>query len=51
MQELEAALAAEPGLEVTGSWVAGTGLASVVPHAIEAAARIRHLVVNPGADA
>ncbi|GAA1840044.1 protoporphyrinogen/coproporphyrinogen oxidase [Agromyces salentinus] len=51
VRALETAVAAEPGLEVTGSWVAGTGLASVVPHAVEAAARIRHLAVNPAADA
>ncbi|GLU87929.1 protoporphyrinogen oxidase [Agromyces sp. NBRC 114283] len=44
--EFEDALTAEPGIEATGSWVAGTGLASVVPHAIEAAARIRHLAVQ-----
>jgi protoporphyrinogen/coproporphyrinogen III oxidase len=31
------------GLEVTGGWIAGTGLASVIPHAREAAARIRGL--------
>lgn len=31
------------GLEVTGSWLAGTGLASVVPDAREAAERIRGL--------
>lgn len=51
VRALEDALAAEPGIEVTGSWVAGTGLASVVPHAIEAAARLRHLAVGPVADA
>ena len=48
---LEERLAAEPGLEVAGSWVAGTGLASVVPHAIEAAGRIRHLSVQSRGDA
>ncbi|WP_350348166.1 protoporphyrinogen oxidase [Agromyces sp. G08B096] len=42
---VEQAIAAVPGLEVTGSWLAGTGLASVVPHARAAAARIRHLAV------
>jgi oxygen-dependent protoporphyrinogen oxidase len=31
------------GLEVTGSWIAGTGLASVVPDARKAAERIRAL--------
>ncbi len=48
VRELEAVLAAEPGIEATGSWVAGTGLASVIPHALEAARRIRHLAVTPG---
>ncbi|MFB9307913.1 oxygen-dependent protoporphyrinogen oxidase [Agromyces hippuratus] len=48
---LEDALAAEPGIEATGSWVAGTGLASVVPHALEAARRIRHRRVQPDGNA
>jgi protoporphyrinogen/coproporphyrinogen III oxidase len=48
VRSLEDALAAEPGVEATGSWVAGTGLASVIPHALEAARRIRHLAVTPG---
>jgi oxygen-dependent protoporphyrinogen oxidase len=30
---LQARVSATPGLAVTGAWVAGTGLASVVPHA------------------
>ena len=47
VRALEDVLAAEPGIEATGSWVAGTGLASVIPHAIEAAHRIRHLAVTP----
>ncbi len=47
VRALEDVLAAEPGIEATGSWVAGTGLASVIPHAIEAAHRIRHLAVDP----
>jgi len=47
VRALEDVLAAEPGIEATGSWVAGTGLASVIPHALEAARRIRHLAVNP----
>jgi oxygen-dependent protoporphyrinogen oxidase len=34
------------GLEVTGSWLAGTGLASVVPDAGKAAERIRALRWN-----
>ncbi|WP_029145311.1 protoporphyrinogen/coproporphyrinogen oxidase [Microbacterium luticocti] len=36
---VRAAVAGETGLEVTGSWVAGTGLASVVPDATDAGAR------------
>ncbi|SIO05028.1 protoporphyrinogen oxidase [Agromyces cerinus] len=48
---LEDALAAEPGIEATGSWVAGTGLASVVPHALEAARRVRHRRVQPEGNA
>ncbi|MGH3706065.1 MAG: hypothetical protein ACRDT9_15630, partial [Agromyces sp.] len=51
VQALEDALAAEPGIEATGSWVAGTGLASVVPHALEAARRVRHRRVQPDGDA
>lgn len=47
----EDAVAAVAGLEVTGSWVSGTGLASVVPHAKAAAARIRHLAVRGRATA
>jgi len=35
------ALADTPGLEVTGAWLAGTGLASVIPDALAAASRIR----------
>lgn len=50
VRALEDALAAEPGIEATGSWIAGTGLASVVPHAKEAAARIRHLAVQERED-
>lgn len=46
VRAVEEAVAAIPGLEVTGSWLSGTGLASVVPHAKEAAARIRHLAVR-----
>ncbi|HSP75491.1 MAG TPA: protoporphyrinogen oxidase [Cryobacterium sp.] len=35
-------VAATPGLELTGAWLAGTGLASVIPDAVAAAARTRH---------
>lgn len=51
VRSLEETIASEPGIEVTGSWVSGTGLASVVPHAREAAARIRHRRVAPPAGA
>lgn len=47
---VEAAVAAVPTLEVTGAWLSGTGLASVVPHAKAAAARIRHLAVRDRAE-
>ncbi|WP_240665879.1 protoporphyrinogen oxidase [Agromyces sp. LHK192] len=45
VRAVEEALAAVPGLEATGSWLSGTGLASVVPHARAAAERVRHLAV------
>ncbi|MCD2440685.1 FAD-dependent oxidoreductase [Agromyces sp. SYSU K20354] len=51
VRALEDVVAAQPGLEVTGSWVAGTGLASVVPHALEVAHRIRHRRVSVAGDA
>ncbi|GAA3891083.1 protoporphyrinogen oxidase [Leifsonia kafniensis] len=37
---------AVPGLEVTGAWLAGTGLASVIPDALTAAARTRHAALG-----
>jgi protoporphyrinogen/coproporphyrinogen III oxidase len=37
VEELRARVSALPGLAVTGAWVAGTGLAAVVPHADAAA--------------
>ena len=43
LDALRSELEPEPGLEVTGGWVAGTGMASVIPHAREAAARLRGL--------
>jgi oxygen-dependent protoporphyrinogen oxidase len=51
VRSLEASIDDEPGLAITGSWVAGTGLASVVPHATEAASRIRHLALRIAEDA
>jgi hypothetical protein len=50
VRALEDVLAAEPGIEATGSWVAGTGLASVIPHAIEAAHRISPPSRSPTGD-
>lgn len=41
--EVQESLQGMPGLEATGSWLSGTGIASVVPDAREAAARIRGL--------
>jgi oxygen-dependent protoporphyrinogen oxidase len=35
-----------PGLEVTGAWLAGTGLASVIPDALAAASRTRHAALG-----
>lgn len=37
---LDAAVAALPGLGVTGAWFAGTGLAAVLPHAEDVARRL-----------
>ncbi|WP_430646948.1 protoporphyrinogen/coproporphyrinogen oxidase [Agromyces sp. GXS1127] len=51
VRALEAALDHEEGLALAGSWVAGTGLASVVPHAIEAAERIRRRALRIAEDA
>ncbi|WP_240646048.1 NAD(P)/FAD-dependent oxidoreductase [Georgenia sp. SYP-B2076] len=38
-----------PGLGLAGAWVAGTGLAAVVPHAQEVAARLARRASNPSA--
>lgn len=43
---LESLVREDPSIAVTGAWLAGTGLASVVPHAKEAALRIRHHAVG-----
>lgn len=42
---VRAAVAEAPGLEVTGAWLAGTGLASVIPDARGAASCIRRAAV------
>ncbi|TFD78227.1 protoporphyrinogen/coproporphyrinogen oxidase [Cryobacterium fucosi] len=44
--QVRAAAEAMPGLELTGAWLAGTGLASVIPDAIAAAARVRHAALG-----
>ncbi|MRX43925.1 protoporphyrinogen oxidase [Agromyces kandeliae] len=51
VRALEGAVEHEEGLALAGSWVAGTGLASVVPHAIEAAERIRRRSLRIAEDA
>ena len=38
---VRAAVAAVPGLAVVGAWVAGTGLAQVIPDALAEADRLR----------
>lgn len=43
IDEVRKAVEAVTGLEVTGSWLTGTGLASVIPDAREAAHRVRGL--------
>ncbi|MGO3885797.1 MAG: protoporphyrinogen/coproporphyrinogen oxidase [Mycetocola sp.] len=41
-----AAFESIPGLDISGAWASGTGIASVVPHAIAAATRLRKEVYN-----
>lgn len=43
---LRALAAALPGLDVAGAWVAGTGLAAVVPDALASAQRLRREIVE-----
>jgi oxygen-dependent protoporphyrinogen oxidase len=43
-EALRAAAVAIENVDVTGAWLSGTGLASVVPDALAASARVRHLV-------
>ncbi|TFD64194.1 protoporphyrinogen/coproporphyrinogen oxidase [Cryobacterium ruanii] len=45
-QQVREAVAQAPALEITGAWLAGTGLASVIPHALEAGDRIRHAALG-----
>ncbi|KZX21907.1 protoporphyrinogen/coproporphyrinogen oxidase [Rathayibacter tanaceti] len=48
LEAFREALAPVEGVVVTGTWMAGTGLASVLPHAAEAAALIRRRLVRQG---
>ena len=41
VRDVREAAAGMPGLEVTGAWLSGTGLAAVIPDAVDAARRIR----------
>jgi len=45
-QQVREAVAATAALEITGAWLAGTGLASVIPHALAAGDRIRHAALG-----
>ena len=45
-QQVREAVAATLALEITGAWLAGTGLASVIPHALAAGDRIRHAALG-----
>jgi oxygen-dependent protoporphyrinogen oxidase len=45
-ERLRNAAVAIGDLDVTGGWLSGTGLASVVPDALAASSRIRHLVAS-----
>ncbi|WP_241983440.1 protoporphyrinogen oxidase [Cryobacterium tagatosivorans] len=39
-------LDAIPGIDITGAWLAGTGLASVIPDALAASTRVRHAALG-----
>jgi oxygen-dependent protoporphyrinogen oxidase len=45
-RQVREAVEAVPGLELTGAWLAGTGLASVIPDALAAASRTRHAALG-----
>lgn len=47
VRALEKAVAEASGISVTGSWIAGTGLASVVPHAQQVGERAALAVLMP----
>jgi oxygen-dependent protoporphyrinogen oxidase len=46
IRRVRAAVEQTPGLEVTGGWLSGTGLASVIPDAIQAGIRGRRAVLD-----
>ncbi|MBG6059188.1 oxygen-dependent protoporphyrinogen oxidase [Cryobacterium sp. MP_M5] len=46
VRQVRAAVEATPGLELSGAWLAGTGLASVIPDALAAAGRVRHAALG-----
>ncbi|WP_258060701.1 protoporphyrinogen/coproporphyrinogen oxidase [Rathayibacter rathayi] len=48
LEAFREAVAPLEGIAVTGTWIAGTGLASVLPHAAETAALIRRRLVRQG---
>lgn len=50
VQRVRETVEAVPGLEVTGAWLAGTGLASVIPDALAAASRTRHASLGLGGE-
>ena len=45
MEAAREAIHTVPGLSVVGAWVAGTGIAQVVPDALSEADRIRRIVL------
>jgi oxygen-dependent protoporphyrinogen oxidase len=46
VHQVREVVAATNGLELTGAWLAGTGLASVIPDALAAASRTRHAALG-----
>lgn len=50
VRQVREAVEAAPGLELTGAWLAGTGLASVIPDALAAGSRTRQASLGLAAD-
>ncbi|PWJ65233.1 protoporphyrinogen/coproporphyrinogen oxidase [Rathayibacter iranicus] len=50
LEAFRQALVPVEGVAVTGTWIAGTGLASVLPHAADAATLIRRRLVRQGVE-